>query len=391
MNAIEGLAAYIPAMRELFDTPPYIKINDDLDYQGRLHWEFVPKAESDSAPYFFNVRFYPRVKAASECFQMVDTVIDLSSDVLHSSAKEHVMQTTCSVFVALERMLALKLTLESILKNLFSMGAEAIKPCHVKELMLPITNPLRTLTAFDFDFARIKEIKLNDFLSLEDQKYVNDEVINYFCDKWMKKWHTKRVIVVNTFFSTILFQRGKPRTRVNDQLRSNTLKYAEAAKRSAGFSRFDKVFVPVHEPSGHWYSAVIDYEGKKIEIYDSWYPTYSRNFGRTVEYLGNTGLMLLLMWVAEVWSSIRGEDEPTIILKDSGWTFDPHALADFQNEDSVDCGIHVLDNLNRILRGKDLNGKNKRILPNLTLRKSIHLQRLLLAYELYDDAKCPDI
>lgn len=250
MNAIEGLAAYIPAMRELFDTPPYIKINDDLDYQGRLHWEFVPKAESDSAPYFFNVRFYPRVKAASECFQMVDTVIDLSSDVLHSSAKEHVMQTTCSVFVALERMLALKLTLESILKNLFSMGAEAIKPCHVKELMLPITNPvsiyyysyllilchsiyyfqLRTLTAFDFDFARIKEIKLNDFLSLEDQKYVNDEVINYFCDKWMKKWHTKRVIVVNTFFSTILFQRGKPRTRVNDQLRSNTLKYAEAAK-----------------------------------------------------------------------------------------------------------------------------------------------------------------
>ncbi|KAE9386703.1 hypothetical protein BT96DRAFT_1005828 [Gymnopus androsaceus JB14] len=159
MNAIEGLAAYIPAMRELFNTPLYIKINDDLDYQGRLHWEFVPKAESDSAPYFFNVRFYPRVKAASECFQM------------------------------------------------------------------------------------IKEIKLNDFLSLEDQKYVNNEVINYFCDKWMKKWHTKRVI-------------------------------------------------------------------------------------------------MLLMWVAEVWSSICGEDEPTIILKDSGWTFDPHALAGFQNEDSVDCGLH---------------------------------------------------
>jgi len=87
------------------------------------------------------------------------------------------------------------------------------------------------LTAFDFDFSRVKEVKLHDLLSLEQDKYINDEVINYFCDKWTKKWYTKRVIAMTTFLSAkLLFQDGKPRTSIDDQLRADTLKYGEAAK-----------------------------------------------------------------------------------------------------------------------------------------------------------------
>ena len=142
VDAIEGLSAYIPAMRELFNTPPHIKIDNDLDYQGRLHWGFVAKKESDSGPYYFNVCFYPRVKAASECSQMIETVIDLSSDIMHSSARKHGVETTCLVFIALARILALKTILQSILKDLFNEGTEVIEPCLVKELMTPIMNPV---------------------------------------------------------------------------------------------------------------------------------------------------------------------------------------------------------------------------------------------------------
>lgn len=45
------------------------------------------------------------------------------------------------------------------------------------------------------------------------------------------------------------------------------------------------------------------------------------------------------MWAAELWSSIRGiEDEPTFELggnKDSGWTYDLHALVHMNETVSV--------------------------------------------------------
>ncbi|KAE9389073.1 hypothetical protein BT96DRAFT_947146 [Gymnopus androsaceus JB14] len=146
---------------------------------------------------------------------------------------------------------------------------------------------------------------------------------------------------------------------IDDQLWADTLKYGEAAKQHAGFSCLNKIFVPVHKLSGHWYLVLINYEGKTIKNYDSWYPTYSKNFGQAVEYLENTPLML------------KGEE---------------YFLADFQNDDSVDCGIHVLDNLNGLLQGKDLNGKNKRMLPHPTDQKLTHLQHLLLVYKLHESA-----
>ena len=57
-------------------------------------------------------------------------------------------------------------------------------------------------------------------------------------------------------------------------------------------SQVDKVFVPIHD-SGHWFSALIDYQYKKIEIYDSWQPTYTSNYMRNIEHQKNAPLMLV--------------------------------------------------------------------------------------------------
>ncbi|KAE9383882.1 cysteine proteinase [Gymnopus androsaceus JB14] len=371
-NTIQGLAEYNPAIRELFECPVQINVDLDLDYQAKRQWDFVSPKNGESLSSFFDVSFLPRVRDASECLRLIETAVDLGS-VLHSAADKHEVSTP-EVFVALQRTLVLKRSLLLILKNLFILGTSVIQPDVAKDLLRRISEPLRTLTAFDIDFDKIKEVKLKDFLYLDQKRCINDEVMNYFCSKWTRMWPTKRVIALTTFFSAkALFEHGKPREQ-----------------RRTGFSRFDKVFVPIHEPSGHWFSALIDYEEKKIEIYDSWGPTYEQNSGRNVKDQVHAPLMLVLMWAAELWSSIRGiEDEPTFELggdKDSGWTYDPHALVDFQDND-FDCGIHVLDHLNRILRGKNLNRKDE-----LTLKyhqRSFHLKRILLAHELYDDAKCP--
>ncbi|KAE9409065.1 hypothetical protein BT96DRAFT_932331 [Gymnopus androsaceus JB14] len=280
-----GLAEYNPAIWELFKCPVQINVNLDLDYQAKRQWDFVSPKNGESLSSFFNDSFLPRVRAASECLQLIETTIDLGS-VLHSAADKHKVSTP-EVFVALQQTLVLKRSLLLILKNLFILGSSVIKLDIAKDLLCCISEPLQTLTAFDIDFDRMKEVKLKNFLYL-DQK----------------------------------------------RLQEVTLMYGKTAK--------------------------------------------------------------VLMWAAELWSLIHGiEDELTFTLggdKDSGWTYDLHALVhmnetvDFQDND-FDCRIHVLDHLNRILQGKNLNRKDE-----LTLKycqQLFHLKQILLAHELYDDAKCP--
>ncbi|KAE9389587.1 hypothetical protein BT96DRAFT_1003103 [Gymnopus androsaceus JB14] len=372
LKAIQGITEYIPAMQELFACTPEVNVDKELDYQATLQWGWsLPKKETQNrtSTYLFNVLLYPRIRAASDCLRLIETAVDISSEALHSAADKHNVQTT-EVLVALQRMLVLKRSLQCILKMLFSAG---------RFILMEIP-----------DFA--KEISK---LIIDPEKYVNDEVMNYFCVKWTRRRPTKRVIALTTFFSAkVLFEHGNLRGEVYDRLSEDSLKYCKAAKRCTGLSCFDKVFVPIHEPSGHWYSALIDYEGQKIENFDSWGATYEKNSGRDIKDQKHAPLMLVLMWAAELWSSIRSvepTDKPTVLLgdnKDSGWTFDPHALVAFQ-DNCFNCGIHVLDHLDRILRGENLNRKDK---PSMDHRhQSFLLERLLLAQELYDDAKSPTI
>ncbi|KAE9386224.1 hypothetical protein BT96DRAFT_949272 [Gymnopus androsaceus JB14] len=252
-------------------------------------------------------------------------------------------------------------------------------PDFAKEISKLIIDPLQTLTAFDIDFGRIKEVKLKDFLSLDQEKYVNDEVMNYFCVKWTRRRPTKRVIALTTFFSAkVLFEHGNLRGEVYDRLSEDSLKYCKAAKACLVSIKF----------------SCQSMNRVDTEIFDSWGATYEKNSGRDIKDQKHAPLMLVLMWAAELWSSICGVepmDKPTVLLrdnKDSGWTFNPHALVAFQ-DNCFDCGIHVLDHLDRILRGENLNRKDK---PSMDHHHRLFLlECLLLAQELYDDAKSPTI
>ncbi|KAE9396316.1 hypothetical protein BT96DRAFT_941747 [Gymnopus androsaceus JB14] len=95
---------------------------------------------------------------------------------------------------------------------------------------------------------------------------------------------------------------------------------------------------------------------------------YEKNSGRDIKDQKHAPLMLVLMWAAKLWSSIRGvepTDKPTVLLgdnKDSGWTFDPHALVAFQ-DNCFDCGIHVRMSEIEVLYASNTPSKATLIVP----------------------------
>jgi Ulp1 family protease len=53
---------------------------------------------------------------------------------------------------------------------------------------------------------------------------------------------------------------------------------------------FDQVFIPINS-ANHWFSALIDYRRKKIEIYDSLSTVHNRNITKPIQDQQNAALM----------------------------------------------------------------------------------------------------
>jgi Ulp1 family protease len=56
---------------------------------------------------------------------------------------------------------------------------------------------------------------------------------------------------------------------------------------------FDQLFIPIHSAQNHWFSALIDYKRKTIELFDSLRGVYRDNFTKPIQEQKNAGLMLV--------------------------------------------------------------------------------------------------
>jgi Ulp1 family protease len=68
-------------------------------------------------------------------------------------------------------------------------------------------------------------------------------------------------------------------------------------------THFDRVFIPINCAQKHWFSVAIDYERKKIEIFDSLNAVYTDNFTKPIQEQKNATLMLVGYFVISTFIS----------------------------------------------------------------------------------------
>ncbi|KAF5387510.1 hypothetical protein D9757_006537 [Collybiopsis confluens] len=139
-------------------------------------------------------------------------------------------------------------------------------------------------------------ITFEHFSTLAVGRWVNDEIINYFIQKWCTEAGT--TLGLNTFFACkLLFQQNDCRTAKSSKLsiedETLALRWCQKAQKRLGLKSWDAVFIPIHENSSHWYSAYIDFSRKRIEIYDSLRETCESNRPKPLRQRKNTNLMLV--------------------------------------------------------------------------------------------------
>ncbi|KAF5369731.1 hypothetical protein D9757_011998 [Collybiopsis confluens] len=235
--------------------------------------------------------------------------------------------------------------------------------------------------------GKLPFIQLRNFQTLGVGRWLDDEIINYFVKKWCSKSGT--TVGFSTFFaSKVLFQENdcvNPKDKVttaDERLVRGW--YLDAVK---GISNWDRVFIPINESKTHWYSARIDFHLKRIDIYDSLKDRYAGNRGKPVLLRRNAPLMMILMWLTEVLSRIRGEDIDLTSRSESDWVCDPHFKVCFQ-PNSFDCGVHLLWHLRHVLEFRQVlpsHGHGDESLGHLAFTNNMVGKCLRLAREMLDD------
>lgn len=163
--------------------------------------------------------------------------------------------------------------------------------------------------------GKIPNISFANFQTLGPSQWLDDEVINYFVNKWCSGSST---LGLNTFFACkILFEndddscvRAKGAVTCEDEERamrwcrrailsqkiSTALSNTPLTVQKNGLgvhNAWDSVFIPINENHSHWYSAYIDFCNKYIHVYDSWGETCLVNQQKPVLLRKNSGLMLV--------------------------------------------------------------------------------------------------
>ncbi|KAJ3765956.1 hypothetical protein FB446DRAFT_794553 [Lentinula raphanica] len=235
----------------------------------------------------------------------------------------------------------------------------------------------------------LPNITFHDFSTLGRGRWLNDEIINYFVDKWCAQ--SGNTLGFSTFFAgSCLFEDKTSCTRAKGILtEQDELRVRRAIKRKLemlGINSWDSVFIPIHEGLSHWYSARIDFRLKRIDIFDSLGEICISNRRKPASQRKNTKLLLVLMWLAEILGSIRGESVSLLYNPNPSWICDPHSRVPFQPND-FDCGVHTLWHLKHILEYREitLGGQSKE--DCLSFSPDMVGKRLRLAQELLRDRR----
>jgi len=176
------------------------------------------------------------------------------------------------------------------------------------------------------------QLKKSDILRLKDYEWLNDEVVNFYVnllmDRNQNNQNMPKIFVFNTFFYGIIEKSNYSYSRVRKWTKSVDL-----------FS-LDKVIVPVHL-GNHWCLAVVNFNDKKFEYYDS---------------LGGdnpTCHKALRKYIADEYKDKKKADFDFI-----GWeNFTPKNIPHQRN--GYDCGVFMCKFADFISRNKPFNFSQK--------------------------------
>ncbi|KAF5344434.1 hypothetical protein D9757_015436 [Collybiopsis confluens] len=237
---------------------------------------------------------------------------------------------------------------------------------------------------------KLPHVTFSHFSTLGVARWVDDFIINHFITKWCK---TGTTLGLSTFFACKhLFQQvtcinaKSGALTLEDQ--SQVLRWCrKAVQNLCHHPSWDAVFIPIHEGSCHWYSAWIDFSRKRIEIYDSLREVCTTNRPKPLLLRKNTSLMLVLMWLTEVLSHMRGV--PVRLSNNPGtdWTFDSHSEVYFQ-PNAYDCGVHILWHLRHIIEFRQIRNKQEHHCEDrFSFRDNMAGKRLRLAQDILRDCE----
>ncbi|KAF5370525.1 hypothetical protein D9757_010151 [Collybiopsis confluens] len=200
-------------------------------------------------------------------------------------------------------------------------------------------------------WAKVAPLTLSDFTTLGVGQWLNDEVINYFIQKWCSCVGT--TLGLSTFFACkILFQENSCTNAKTGTLtvadEEQAVKWCRKTLKSLCLASWDSVFIPIHENSSHWYSAYIDFRHKRIEIYDSLRDTCLANRQKPVLLRKNANLML---------------------------------------PNTYDCGVHTLWHLQHVLEFRRVCLGQQCNLDRLSFTDNMVGKRMRLAQEIFQDSQ----
>ncbi|KAJ3966095.1 hypothetical protein EV361DRAFT_954398 [Lentinula raphanica] len=258
-------------------------------------------------------------------------------------------------------------------------------PFQVENLLSSLMNDIRNRP--EGFWNAIPNISYRDFSTLGVGRWVNDEIINYFINKWCS--NSSSTLGFGTFFAgCCLFEDkhscliAKRDLTAEDEARVR--RFALKKQNFLALESWDSVFIPIHEGCSHWYSARIDFVLKRIDIYDSLQETCIANRQKPVSLRKNTNLMLVLMWVTEILSKMRGEPVCLTNNPQTPWVCDPHSKVPFQ-PNAFDCGVHTLWHLKHVLEYREVITGSRSKQDGLSFTSDMVGKRLRLAQELLQD------
>jgi len=187
------------------------------------------------------------------------------------------------------------------------------------------------------------DIQGKDFHTLRDGEWLNDEIINFHLELFKERMkrnlndpqvpreHRVRCIFFNTFFYT----------KLSDNWRGykyrSVRRWSKKQHRQVHESQVDKVIIPINVNNNHWCLAVINFQKKRFEYYDSL-------GGRNRSCLEN-----LKKYVIDEHKNYRKED---VALED--WEFvHPQDIPHQRN--GCDCGVFTTQYADHLSENRQLS------------------------------------
>ncbi|KAJ3831224.1 hypothetical protein F5878DRAFT_667781 [Lentinula raphanica] len=263
-------------------------------------------------------------------------------------------------------------------------------PQKANSLLNSLINEMRA--APEEFWKALRTISFHDYSTLGPGRWLNDEILNYFIEKWCKG---SRTLGFGTFFAgSCLFEDKntclQAKRCLTGEDEERVFRCVKRRLEMLSLDSWDAVFIPIHEASSHWYSVRIDFKLKRIDIFDSLRDTCISNRQKPVPLRKNSNLMLVLMWLAEILGSIRGEDVCLTNNPLTSWRCDPHSKVPFQ-PNTFDCGVHTLWHLKHILQYREITLGKRSAEDGLLFTQDMAGKRLRLAQELLHDGKARKI